>query len=114
MSHLGVGASFTNTCAVLRFLLHNLQNIGLKYLKIQDLEKVEKEERRIRAKEVIEKARTGSSSSTVKSSLSTKKSSSLSTEKKKKKKKLSSKSDEKEDSGQGTSSGEDTKIKKVK
>ncbi|CBY11345.1 unnamed protein product [Oikopleura dioica] len=113
MSHLGVGASFTNTCAVLRFLLHNLQNIGLKYLKIQDLEKVEKEERRIRAKEVIEKARTGSSSSTVKSSLSTKKSSSSSTEKKKKKKKLSSKSDEKEDSGQGTSSGEDTKIKKV-
>ena len=46
MSHLQVGQSFATTCGMLRFLLHNLQIIGLKFLKIQEQERVEKELRR--------------------------------------------------------------------
>jgi len=49
MSHLQVGQSFSTTCGVLRFLLHNLQIIGLKFLKLQERERCEKEERREKA-----------------------------------------------------------------
>lgn len=51
MSHLQVGQSFSTTCGVLRYVLHNLQIIGLKFLKIQEQERCEKEERR--EKEIV-------------------------------------------------------------
>jgi hypothetical protein len=46
MSHLQVGISFSSSAGVLRYLLHNLQIIGLKFLKIQENEKIEKAKRR--------------------------------------------------------------------
>ena len=46
MSHLQVGISFSSSAGVLRYLLHNLQIIGLKFLKIQENEKLEKAKRR--------------------------------------------------------------------
>ena len=46
MSHLQVGISFSSSAGVLRYLLHNLQIIGLKFLKLQEDEKVQKAQRR--------------------------------------------------------------------
>ena len=46
MSHLQVGISFSSSAGVLRYLLHNLQIIGLKFLKLQEEEKVQKAQRR--------------------------------------------------------------------
>jgi len=121
MSHLQVGQSFATTCGMLRFLLHNLQIIGLKFLKIQEQERIEKELRREKAREMVNKSRT-STSTQLKSSILTKTSSIEKPERKIRKSKSdkssrkSSKksSDDKEDSGQGTSSGEEIKLKKLK
>jgi len=46
MSHLQVGISFSSSAGVLRFLLHNLQIIGLKFLRLQEDEKAQKQQRR--------------------------------------------------------------------
>lgn len=117
MSHLQVGQSFSTTCGVLRYVLHNLQIIGLKFLKIQEQERCEKEERREKARELISKGRPESPPSAK----SVSKTSSLERKEKKVRKSKSEKSsrkltktEEKEDSGQGTSSGEELRLKKVK
>lgn len=116
MSHLQVGQSFSTTCGVLRFLLHNLQIIGLKFLKLQERERCEKEERREKARELINKGKTESSSTILlKPSLKTSSKDKKVRKSKSDKTSRSLKTDDgKEDSGQGTSSGEELKLKKVK
>jgi hypothetical protein len=117
MSHLQVGQSFSTTCGVLRYLLHNLQIIGLKFIKIQEQEKCEKEERREKARETVSRGRTDPKLGNSKVSTLERKKVEKIRDPKLKKSSRSSKSkstEEKEDSGQGTSSGEELKQKKIK
>merc|ERR1712176_869796 len=65
MSPLQVGVSFSTTAGVLRYLLHNMQIIGLKFLKIQETERIEKAKRREKAVETVR----SSKSSIMKDSL---------------------------------------------
>merc|ERR1712050_95404 len=117
MGHLQVGQSFSTTCGLLRYLLHNLQIIGLKFLKIQEQERTEKEERREKARELVGRSKTEATGSlkaakvvkpvSKSGTLERKEKKSRKTKSDKSSRKSISKTEEKEDSGQGTSSGEE-------